>query len=86
MSAASKPRVRQTLTPFVGRDEEIALLLDLWRRAAAGEGQVAMLSGEAGIGKSRILAALARAPRRASRTSSSAINARRIMSTTPSIP
>jgi class 3 adenylate cyclase/predicted ATPase len=48
----------ETLTPFVGREEEIALLLERWRRAAGGEGQVAMLSGEAGIGKSRILAML----------------------------
>jgi class 3 adenylate cyclase/predicted ATPase len=46
------------LTPFVGREEEIALLLDRWRHAADGEGQVAMLSGEAGLGKSRILATL----------------------------
>jgi len=48
----------EALTPFIGRDEEIELLLDRWRRAARGDGQVAMLSGEAGIGKSRILAAL----------------------------
>jgi class 3 adenylate cyclase len=48
----------QTLTPFVGRGEEIALLLDLWQRAAKGDGHVVMLSGEAGIGKSRVLAAL----------------------------
>jgi class 3 adenylate cyclase len=48
----------ETLTPFVGREEEIALLLERWRRAVGGEGQVAMLSGEAGIGKSRILAML----------------------------
>ena len=48
----------ETLTPFVGREEEISLLLERWRRAVGGEGQVAMLSGEAGIGKSRILAML----------------------------
>jgi class 3 adenylate cyclase/predicted ATPase len=42
------------LTPFVGREHEIALLLDRWRLAAEGEGQVVLLSGEAGIGKSRI--------------------------------
>jgi len=46
------------LTPFVGREHEVALLLDRWRDASDGEGQVALLSGEAGIGKSRILAAL----------------------------
>jgi class 3 adenylate cyclase len=48
----------QGLTPFVGREHEVALLLDRWRDGAEGEGQVALLSGEAGIGKSRILAAL----------------------------
>jgi class 3 adenylate cyclase len=48
----------EVLTPFVGRENEISLLLERWRRAVKGEGQVVMLSGEAGIGKSRILAAL----------------------------
>jgi class 3 adenylate cyclase len=46
------------LTPFVGREQEIALLIDLWNRAAKGEGHVVLLSGEAGIGKSRMLAVL----------------------------
>jgi class 3 adenylate cyclase/tetratricopeptide (TPR) repeat protein len=46
------------MTPFVGREHETALLMDRWRDACDGEGQVALLSGEAGIGKSRILAAL----------------------------
>src|SRR5271165_3448073 len=46
------------LTPFVGREHEVALLMDRWRDACEGEGQVALVSGEAGIGKSRILAAL----------------------------
>jgi class 3 adenylate cyclase/predicted ATPase len=45
------------LTPLVGRHEELELLLHHWRRAKAGEGQVVLLSGEAGIGKSRLLAA-----------------------------
>ncbi|HMH97456.1 MAG TPA: adenylate/guanylate cyclase domain-containing protein, partial [Bradyrhizobium sp.] len=48
----------EAMTPFVGREQEVALLVNRWRRAAKGEGQVALLSGEAGIGKSRILAAL----------------------------
>jgi class 3 adenylate cyclase len=48
----------QGLTPFVGREHELALLLDRWRAASEGEGQVVLLSAEAGIGKSRILAAL----------------------------
>jgi class 3 adenylate cyclase/predicted ATPase len=47
------------LTPLVGRDEEIDLLLRRWVRAKAGDGQVVLVSGEAGIGKSRITAALA---------------------------
>ena len=45
-------------TPFVGRDHELALIRERWRDAREGEGQVVLLSGEAGIGKSRILAAL----------------------------
>jgi class 3 adenylate cyclase len=48
----------QGMTPFVGREHEVALLLDCWRDATEGVGQVALLSGEAGIGKSRILATL----------------------------
>ncbi|HSL72134.1 MAG TPA: AAA family ATPase, partial [Longimicrobiales bacterium] len=44
--------------PLVGREEEIDLLLRRWEQAKQGEGQVVMLSGEAGIGKSRVCAAL----------------------------
>jgi class 3 adenylate cyclase/tetratricopeptide (TPR) repeat protein len=47
------------LTRLVGRDEEIDLLLRRWTRAKAGDGQVVLISGEPGIGKSRITAALA---------------------------
>lgn len=43
------------LTPMVGRDAEIAMILERWKRAKAGEGQVVLLSGEAGIGKSRVV-------------------------------
>jgi class 3 adenylate cyclase/predicted ATPase len=46
------------LTPLVGREEELDLLLRRWRRATSGEGQVVLLSGEPGIGKSRIVVAL----------------------------
>ena len=48
----------EEMTPLVGREHEVALLLDRWRDATEGEGQVVLMSGEAGIGKSRILAAL----------------------------
>ena len=47
-----------SLTPLVGREEEIELLLRLWRRAASGAGQVVLICGEPGIGKSRLAAAL----------------------------
>ena len=42
------------LTPLIGREHEIALLLDRWDLAKGGEGQVVLLGGEPGIGKSRI--------------------------------
>jgi class 3 adenylate cyclase len=46
------------LTALVGREEELDLLLRRWARAKTGEGQVVLLSGEAGIGKSRLSAVL----------------------------
>ena len=46
------------LTALVGREEELELLMRRWARAKTGEGQVVLLSGEAGIGKSRLTAAL----------------------------
>jgi predicted ATPase len=46
------------LSPLIGRDEEIDLLLRRWERAKAGDGQIVLVSGEPGIGKSRIAAAL----------------------------
>ena len=46
------------LTELVGRDEELDLLLRRWSKAKTGEGQVVLLSGEPGIGKSRLTAAL----------------------------
>ena len=45
-------------TELVGREEELELLLRRWSKAKSGEGQVVLLSGEAGIGKSRLTAAL----------------------------
>jgi predicted ATPase len=46
--------LRATGTPFVGRHEELALLLRRWQQAAGGEGSVVLISGEPGIGKSRL--------------------------------
>jgi len=48
------------LTPLIGREEEIDLLLRRWVRAQAGDGQVVLISGEPGIGKSRITGELER--------------------------
>lgn len=49
------------LTPLIGRDHELALLREHWRRAGQGNGQITLVSGDAGIGKSRLLAALGEA-------------------------
>ena len=46
------------VTELVGREEELELLLRRWAKAKTGEDQVVLLSGEAGIGKSRLTAAL----------------------------
>lgn len=46
------------LTPLVGREQEVELLLQRWSKAKSGEGQVALLPGEGGIGKSRVTAEL----------------------------
>jgi class 3 adenylate cyclase len=55
--AEGRFEARQTsgLTPLVGRAEELALLLRRWRQARDREGQVVLLSGEPGIGKSRLV-------------------------------
>jgi class 3 adenylate cyclase len=47
-----------SLTQLVGREEELEFLLRRWSKAKGGEGQVVLLSGEAGIGKSRLAAAM----------------------------
>ena len=59
-SAEGRFEAMQTSGPtaLVGREEELELLLQRWSRAKTGEGQVVLLSGEAGIGKSRLTAAL----------------------------
>ena len=46
------------LPPLVGREEELEFLLRRWQQAKQGEGRVVLLSGEPGIGKSRLTAAL----------------------------
>jgi len=46
------------LTPLVGREQEVALLLERWEQVKDGLGQVVLLSGEAGIGKSRLVQVL----------------------------
>jgi len=50
--------LRSGTTPLIGRDEEIDLLLGRWKQAKGGEGQVVMVSGEPGIGKSRLTSEL----------------------------
>src|SRR5262245_57749906 len=50
--------LRAGTTPLVGREEELDLLLRRWRQAQAGDGSVVLVSGEPGIGKSRIAVAL----------------------------
>ena len=47
-----------TLTPLTGRDHEISLLKDRWEQAQEGMGQVVLLTGEPGLGKSRLVHAL----------------------------
>ena len=47
-------RAAGAMSNMVGRDHELALMLERWKQAKAGEGQLVLLSGEAGIGKSRL--------------------------------
>jgi len=50
--------LRSGETPLVGRDEEVELLVRRWQQAKTGEGRVVLISGEPGIGKSRLTVAL----------------------------
>ena len=50
--------VTKGLTPLVGREQEVGLLLERWERVMEGEGQVVLLCGEPGIGKSRLVQVL----------------------------
>src|SRR5262245_31627964 len=52
--SASPLAGKAALTPLVGREQEVGLLLDRWEQAQEGRGQVILLSGEPGIGKSRL--------------------------------
>ena len=51
--------LRSGITPLVGRDEELDLLTRRWQQAKLGEGRVVLVSGEPGLGKSRLTAAIA---------------------------
>jgi tetratricopeptide (TPR) repeat protein len=54
-SGAGRRGGARVLTPLVGREEELDLLSRRWERARAGEGQLALIVGEPGIGKSRLI-------------------------------
>jgi len=54
-SGAGRRSGQRALTPLVGRDEEVTMLLRRWERARAGEGQFVMIVGEPGLGKSRLI-------------------------------
>src|SRR5581483_8275903 len=59
-AVSSRFHARQdpALTPMLGRDAWLRKLNELWQRAATGKGQVGLIAGEPGIGKSRLAAAL----------------------------
>jgi class 3 adenylate cyclase len=54
-SGARRRSGQRHLTPLVGRDEEIAMLMRRWERALHGEGQLVLIMGEPGLGKSRLI-------------------------------
>jgi predicted ATPase len=56
--ASNRLEVKATLTPLVGREQEVGLLLNRWEQVKEGRGQVVLLSGEPGIGKSRLVQTL----------------------------
>jgi class 3 adenylate cyclase/tetratricopeptide (TPR) repeat protein len=59
-AAGVRSRLEETarLTPLFGREQELGLLLDRWEQAEEGEGHAVLITGEAGVGKSRLLHAL----------------------------
>ena len=54
-SGAGRRASARSLTPFVGREEDLALLMGHWERARSGEGQFVLIVGEPGLGKSRLV-------------------------------
>ena len=62
MSSMARSRLEAAgstgLTPLVGREQEVRVLLERWAQVKDGSGQVVLLSGEAGIGKSRLVQVL----------------------------
>lgn len=57
-SSRFEARRGESLAPMVGRDKELTLLIENWRRVQSGQGQLTIITGDAGIGKSRIIRAL----------------------------
>ena len=57
----------RAITPMIGRTRELGALMRCWDRSVAGELQVALISGEAGIGKSRFYMNCARSQNRVDR-------------------
>ena len=54
-SGAGRRAGQRHLTPLVGRDEEVAMLMRRWERARQGDGQLVQITGEPGLGKSRLI-------------------------------
>jgi class 3 adenylate cyclase/tetratricopeptide (TPR) repeat protein len=57
VASRSQARSRNRLTPLFGRETQLAMMQDCWALASEGEGQVVLVQGEAGIGKSRLIEA-----------------------------
>jgi hypothetical protein len=54
-SGAGRRSGARQLTPLIGRDEELAMLMRRWERARQGDGQLVLIVGEPGLGKSRLI-------------------------------